>query len=556
MVPEGGTGGGALATRPQGAYNTRAMFRRLFLSQAARRRTSWLIAAVLILPFIFFFHASIRTPAKGEGGTAGTLFGKSVPWEVFQREQRWIRFKLQTVAGQMPFDVLEPMVNQAAWERLMLLEEAKRRGLRVDDLELASAIQGFPDFQKDGRFVAERYHLFLRASGLTPQLFEEWLRGDLLMEKLRDAVRSEVTVTDEDVRAAFVRAHEQLAASVIVMEPGSFIDGAAKTVTEDDVRARYEARPDEVRRPEQVAFEYAGISRESLAGAVSLTDEDLQGHYEARQDEFLAADGTPKPFEEAREPVRQSLTSERVRKQLTERGLDLEEDLEAKRPFDEIATARGLTKQTAGPLNPRSPAPGGPDPALLQAVAELDEGNMSEVVRTTAGVYIARVTRRIPATVPPLEEVRDAIRERLIRERARGSARQAAEVVLAKLQARIAYGVRFEEAVLADGVSVTRARFGRTQPIDPLGYERAVNETAFAAPLGQLTPVLETARGFAVLRPEEYLPPDEAAFAQEEPALRSETLTRRQEERFGEWLQEVRGRAKLTSFVDGIADER
>ena len=532
------------------------MFRRLFLSADARRRTSWVIAVVLILPFIFFFHASITSPPKGEGGTAGTLFGKSVPWEVFQREQHWIRFKLQVVAGQMPFDVLEPMANQAAWERLMLLEEAKRRGLRVDDLELASAIQRLPDFQQDGRFVAERYHLFLRTARLTPQLFEEWLRGDLLIDKLREAVRNEVAVTDEDVRAAFVRAHEQITASVIVITPGSFIDEAAKAVTDADVRARYDARPDEVRRPEQVAFEYALMSRESLAGAVSLTEADLTDYYEAHHDEFLAADGRPKPFEEAREPVRQSLTNERVRKQLTERALDLEEDLDAKRPFDEIVTERGLTRQSAGPLNPRSPAPGGPDPALLHALAELDEDQVSEVVHTTAGIYIARVTQRIPAMVPALDEVRDAIRERLIRERAREAARKAAEGVRATLQERVSAGARFEEAVRLGGVTVRHAQFSRTQPIDPIGYERVVNETAFATMLGALTPVLDTIQGFIVLHPEERLPPDEAAFAQEEPALRSETLSRRQEARFAEWLEEVRGRARLESFVDGTADER
>jgi len=357
-------------------------------------------------------------------------------------------------------------------------------------------------------------------------------------------------VTDEDVRAAFVRAHEQLTASVIVITPGSFIDESATAVTEADVRARYDARPDEVRRPKQVAFEYAGMSRESLAGAISLTEADLTDYYETHHDEFLAADGQPKPFEEAREPVRQSLTNERVRKQLTERALDLAEDLDATHPFDEIVTARGLTRAIAGPLNPLEPTPGGPDPALLHAVAELNKGQVSGVVHTTAGVYIARVTQRIPAMVPALDEVRDAIRERLIRERAREAARKAAEEIRATLQERSSAGVRFEEAVLLGGVTVRHAQFSRTQPIDPVGYERVVNETAFATTLGALTPVLETVRGFIMLRPEERLPPDDAAFAQEEPALRSDTLSHRQETRFAEWLEEVRGRAQLKSFLD------
>jgi peptidyl-prolyl cis-trans isomerase D len=229
----------------------------------------------------------------------------------------------------------------------------------------------------------------------------------------------------------------------------------------------------------------------------------------------------------------------------------LEEDRETRRPFADSATARGLTKQTAGPLTiGEPPAPGGPDPAILQAVADLDEGRVSGVVQTADGVSIARVTRRIPESVPPLEEVRDAIRERLIRERARAAARQAAEALRAELQERLSSGLRFEEAVLADGVSVRTARFSRTQPIDPIGYERTVNDAAFATPLGRLTPVLETVRGFAVLRTEERIPPDESAFAGEEAALRNDTLSRRQEERFAEWMEDVRARARLKSFVE------
>lgn len=527
------------------------MYKRLFLSHAARRRTSWFIAAVLILPFIFFFHASLRSPAKGPGGDAGTLFGKPVAWDTFEEQRRWTRIQLQAQLAGAPEAMLEPLIDQYTWERLMLVEEARRRRLRVDDLELAAAIHRLPAFQEGGRFLPERYHLFLRAIGLPAPVFEERLRNDLLVDKLVSSVRESVAVTDADVRAAFVRAHERLTAALILVEPAAFVEEAAKALAEDDVRARYDARPDEVRRPEQVAFEYAGITRDSLAGGISLTDQELRDYYNAHQEELAGEDGKPKPFEEIREPVRQSLLNERTRKQLTERALDLQEDLEAKHTFDEIAAARGLTTQTAGPLNVgEAPAPGGADPAILQAVRDLGEGAMTEVVQTSNGVYLARVTQRIPPTVPPLDEVRDAIRERLIRERAREAARQRAETLRAKLQERMTAGLRFEEAVLAEQISATPAQFTRLQAAGPLGYERRVNDAAFSTPLGQLTPVLETARGFAFLRPEELVAPDESTFAQEEPALRQETLSRRQEERFGEWIQEVRERAKLKSFVE------
>ena len=527
------------------------MFKRLFVSDAARRRTSWFIAAVLILPFVFFFHASLRSPVKGPGGRAGTLFGKPVAWDMFEEQRRWTRVQLQAQLSGAPEAMLEPLINQYTWERLMLVEEARRRGLRVDDLELAASIHHLPAFQEGGRFLPERYHLFLRAIGLPAPVFEERLRSDLLVDKLVASVREAVTVTDADLRAAFVRAHEQLTVALILVEPMAFVEEAAKALTEEDVRARYEARPDEVRRPEQVAFDYAGLSRESLAGAISPTDDDLKSHYEAHQDEFASEDGNPKPFEEVRDAVRQALITERIRKQLTDRTLDLQEDLEAKHTFDEIVTTRGLTKEAAGPLTVgEPPPPGGPDPAILRAVSGLDEGKITEVVQTPNGVYIARLTQRIPPTVPPLEEVRDAVRERLIRERARAAARQRAETLRTRLQERMAADLRFEEAVLAEQLSTTLVQFTRLQAVGPLGYERRVNETAFATPLGQLTPVLETTRGVALLRPEELSDPDESAFAQEADRLRQETLTQRQEERFGEWMQETRQRAKLTSFVD------
>ena len=530
------------------------MFKRLFRSHAARRRTSWAIALVLILPFVFFFHASMRAPVKGEGGAAGKLFGKSVPWETFDQQRRWTRIQLRARLAGMPEPMLGPLVTQYTWERLMLIDEARRRGLRVDDLELAGTIQHLPEFQQSGRFVPERYHLFLRTVGLPAPIFEENLRNDLLVDKLLQSVHESVTVSDAEVHAAFVQAHEQLTGWATVTEPAAFIEQASRAVTDEEVRQRYETRPDEVRRPEQVAFAYAGLTRDAVAAGIHPADQELKDYYDAHPEEFKGSDGKAQPFEEAREAVRQAATEAQLRKTLNERAMDLEDDLAAKRPFDDIVAARALTTKTAGPLAAGEPtSSGGPEPAIIQAVAELKEGETTGVVQTASGVYLARVTQRIPATVPPLGDVRGQIRERLIRDRARESAKNAAEAIREKLEQRMAAGWRFEEVELADGVSGRSVRFTRTQPIDPVGYERRVNEAAFATPLGQLTPVLETVRGFILLRPEARIPPDDGDFAKEAESLKTDALDRRREERFTEWLGELRERARLESFVDAPA---
>lgn len=528
------------------------MYKRLFLSPAARRHTSWVIAGVLILPFIFFFHGSIHESMTGKDSAAGTLFGKRIPRDAFERHQLWSRIKLGAQLSGAPAAILEPLITQYTWERLMLVQEAKRRGLRVDDLELARLIQNIPDFQQDGRFLPERYHQFLAAIRMSPKLFEEVQRDDLLVDKLLTRVRESITVTDEDVRNEFLRRHEQLEAAVIAVESASTVEEAARAVTDDEVLARYVAQPDTFQRPEQVAFEYAEFTRDSVLAGVTPTDEDLQAYYAAHQSDYAQSDGSAKPFDEARESVRQAWLSERARKALTSRALDLEEDVEAERPFEEIVTARGAAKRTAGPLDPRRPdAANGPEPALLQAVVDVPIGTLTRVIQTPSGVYLARVTQRFPAELRPLEEVRDEIREALIRERARELARQRAEALRKTLDERTAAGWRFEEAVLAQDIPVAHATFTRAAPIEPLGYEPKVNQTAFETPLGHVTPVLEAPLGFAILRPEARPPTDESSLAEETEQLRADTLARRQSEQLEAWLRDVRSRANLKSFLEG-----
>lgn len=528
-----------------------AMFKRLIKSHALRRRTSWLIAAILILPFILFFHASGRAPAKGPGGTAGVIFGREIPWETFQTHRVWTQRQWENRFGDVP-ETLAPLLTQSTWDRLILLEEAKRRHLRVDDAELAARIAQIPAFQQDGRFLPERYKLYLRAINISASAFEQLLREDLLVEQLVNSVKNSATVSDQEVREAYEKKHERLTALLFWFDPASFTEQAAAMATEANLRAFYEAHAEEFRIPEQLSLEYAGASREELAPLVTVTDADLEAFYQDHPDQFKQDDGAMKPLAEARETVRRHVIDERVRKQLTALALDLQEDLEEQRPFEEIVKTRALVPHAAGPLAAGAGwVPDGPDPGILQAVAKLAEGQISEVIRSDAGVYLARVTTRIPSRVPPFEEVREQARSRLIQEEARKAAQTAATSFHARLNEQLAKGLRLEEALILEMHTPAKTvSFTRTEPIESLGEAPRVNETAFGTPLGAMTEVLETSRGFVLLRPEARAPADPTGFAAEEAALRQETLTQRQSAHVEEWMTTLRARAKLQSFVD------
>ena len=142
----------------------------------------------------------------------------------------------------LPAAFLRPLVVQSAWDRLIILEEAKRTRLRVDDAELAAFIRTLPDFQRDGRFVPDLYHSLLRANGLSPQTFEARTRRDLLTQQLVRSVRNAVTVSNEELLAAYHEAHDTLRASMVLMEAASFQDSVAAAITEEDLQTYYDER--------------------------------------------------------------------------------------------------------------------------------------------------------------------------------------------------------------------------------------------------------------------------------------------------------------------------
>jgi len=526
------------------------MFKQLIKSPAVRRRVSWLIAAILILPFVLFFHATGQAPPRGPGGTAGEIFGKPVPWEVFEEERLWVQRRLENQLGDVP-EMLRPMLTETAWDRLILLEEARRTRLAVPDEALAASIRKIPEFWEEGRFLPDRYRLILRASGLTPQTFEARLRKDLLIEKFVGSVRDAVTVTDEEVRAAYRDAHETLTGSLVWFEAAAFADEVASALTEEDLRAHYEAHPELVRVPEQLVVECAGRWRPDLAAAIQPTPEELRAFYDGAPDRFTSEEGTVKPFEEVEGGVREQLTEERVRTRLTALAVDLEEDLATPLRFEEMVAARALTSRSAGPFPVGTRwVPAGLDQEVLQAADRLAEGQVSDVIETANGVFIVRVTQRIPSRLPPLEEVRERVREAFVRERARAAAAAAARAVRDRLKGE--HALRFEEAILLADVSSQPVQFTRTQPIVPVGEAPALNAAAFATTLGDVTEVIDTDRGAALLRSEERLSADEAALAEVPAEFRQQVLADKQTARLDEWLTVLRARANLKSFVEAL----
>ena len=221
-------------------------------------------------------------------------------------------------------------------------------------------------------------------------------------------------------------------------------------------------------------------------------------------------------------------------------------------PIVEIALTRGLMAKRIGPIeHDQASGSAGPSVSIINAAFDAPLGKMTPVFNTPIGVFLLVAIEEIPAHVPPFEDVRGQIRERLVQERTRQAANQQAQELRVKLLAKRQEGLTADEAYLTLGLSPKRpAPFTRRGPIEGLDDSEAVAQALAETPAGQFSDIMPTSTGFVVAFVEERLPVDEAKMAAEQDAFRETLLEARRQDHLSKWLDELRERARLRSFLE------
>lgn len=222
--------------------------------------------------------------------------------------------------------------------------------------------------------------------------------------------------------------------------------------------------------------------------------------------------GDKKPFEavrtEVEAEVRKQLAQRRYAEAAEQFGNLVYEQSDSLQPVADklklqIQTG-SVQRQPAGGANPAA----GPlaSPKLLDAVFGADalrnKRNTEAVETGPSQLVSARVVQYNPARVPPLADVKDKVREQLVRKLAMAEARKAGEARLAALKANAA-----DTAGLEAAVSVSRAK--------PQNLSRAQLEAVLGADAAKLPTAVGVAAedgGYVVVRINQLQPRDAAVI--------------------------------------------
>ena len=250
------------------------------------KRAVQIILALITLPFAFFgvdyyFRQGDATPniatVAGEKITQAQFNESIAEQQDRMRQQLGRNFDIAMFDNpEVRYSVLEQLISQR-----LLQDKARRELFRVSDTQLQQVIGQLPVFQYDGQFSAERYKQVLASQNMTPLMFEDRVRRDLILNPLQEPITlGNIVATSSGERyIGLVEQQREVAAAAVDLDP------FMKDVKIDDaaVKAFYDANAKTLQTPELAKFEYVLLSQDALMAQVSVDTADVKAQYDKNQ---------------------------------------------------------------------------------------------------------------------------------------------------------------------------------------------------------------------------------------------------------------------------------
>jgi peptidyl-prolyl cis-trans isomerase D len=253
--------------------------------------------------------------------------------------------------------------------------------------------------------------------------------------------------------------------------------------------------------------------------------------------------GATRPFAELRQQLTDQLSFERAQSQAADLSATLEKQISKPADLDKVAKAQGLTVQESGFFARDEAILGlGPSPEAASRAFEMKTGDVSPALRAARGFVFITPTGKQDSYVPKLDEVKERVRDEVIKQKARDLSRQKAVELAPKLKG----SPDFEKAAKAAGVEAkTTELIARDAPLPDLGVSPAVEDAAFKMTVGSTSDPIAVDNGTAVIKlvEKQEVTPSDYALARDK--FREELLSDRRNRFFGAYMVKAKQRMKI-----------
>jgi peptidyl-prolyl cis-trans isomerase D len=260
---------------------------------------------------------------------------------------------------------------------------------------------------------------------------------------------------------------------------------------------------------------------------------------------------TTRPLSELRAEIEEQVRWQQAQTQAEQQAKALESQVKAAADLDRLAGERGLEVHETGLFLRDEPIDGlGPSPEISAQAFQLQEGAVSPALRVARGWVFVTVTGKQDPYVPQLTEVRDKVRDDLVRERAAELAKSKATEIAASLKS----ATDFTAAAKKYGLEVKPTELiARGSPIPDIGASPDIDKVAFALPPNGVSDPISTPQGTAIVRVVEKagVTPEQIAAGADQ--LREELANQRRDQFFSAYMQKAKQGLEIEIRQDVLA---
>src|SRR5882762_4918773 len=357
-------------------------------------------------------------------GVIAKVAGQDITTQEVQERAKAMVQQQFPQGGAMTSQLL-PLFLPRAVEQLIagkaIVAEANRLGLKATDADLRDELEHgrygvtlFPG----GKFIGqEAYEGLLSQNNLTVEVFERDVKNDILQQKLVTLVTGSAAVSPAEIRQQFQKSNTKVKFEYAVLSPVDIRKGLHPT--DQELKAFYERNKASYNNsiPEKRKIEYLFLDKNKVLGQIQVTLEDVKAYYDQHQDQYRIPEEvkvshilikTPSPAADGK-------VDEKAVAEARNQADDVLKQLKAGAKFEDLAKKYsddpGSGKQ-GGDLG--WSGRGRTVPEFERAAFALPIGQLSDLVKSSYGFHIMRVSDKHQAHVKTIDEVKDQI-EPLIR---------------------------------------------------------------------------------------------------------------------------------------------
>ncbi|OUR61000.1 peptidylprolyl isomerase [Colwellia sp. 39_35_sub15_T18] len=265
------------------------------IRESSQGLTAKIILGLIILTFAV---AGIGSYTNSVDTSVATVNGEKISQQAFNKAYQAQRGRMAQQFGEM-FDTLSSDSNYMANFRQGVLDNlineklidqsANSLAIRVSDKRLKQTIRTMTEFQVDGTFDNNRYLAIINQAGFFQSSdFRDYLRVEMTRRQLSQAlVATEFNLPyQEKLQLSLQNQTRDIRFATIAAKQFE----SDLEISEEEIKAYYLANQNRFENKEQVKVNYISLNVNDIAKDINVTDEDIANYYQENVASFTKAE--------------------------------------------------------------------------------------------------------------------------------------------------------------------------------------------------------------------------------------------------------------------------